>query len=40
MAYWMNTTGALGGATTALYLLPWLAILSGLWRSAAGLLSR
>jgi len=39
-AYWMNTTGALGGGTTALYLLPWLALLGGLWRAAAGLLSR
>ena len=40
VAYWMNTTGALGGGTTALYLLPWLAILGGAWRAAAGLLSR
>ena len=40
LAYWMNTTGGLGGGSTALYLLPWLAILGGLWRSAAGLLSR
>jgi hypothetical protein len=33
-------TGILGGATTPLYLLPWAAILGGLWRAAAGLLSR
>ncbi len=33
-------TGVLGGATTPLYLLPWAAILGGLWRAAAGLLSR
>ena len=39
-AYWMNTTGALGGGSTALYLLPWLAILGGGWRAASGLLSR
>lgn len=40
VAYWMNTTGALGGGGTALYLLPWLAILGGAWRAAVGLLSR
>jgi hypothetical protein len=39
-AYWMNTTGALGGGGTALYLVPWLAILGGGWRAASGLLSR
>jgi PAP2 superfamily len=39
-AYWMNTTGALGGGATALYLIPWLAMLGGAWRAAAGLLSR
>ncbi|MEO8229625.1 MAG: phosphatase PAP2 family protein [Chloroflexota bacterium] len=39
-AYWMNTTGALGGGSTALYLVPWLAILGGGWRAATGLLSR
>jgi hypothetical protein len=39
-AYWMNTTGALGGGSTALYLVPWLAILGGAWRAAVGLLSR
>jgi hypothetical protein len=36
----MNTTGALGGGGTALYLVPWLAILGGGWRAASGLLSR
>ena len=40
LAYWMNTTGALGGGTTALYLVPWLLMLGGAWRAAAGLLSR
>jgi hypothetical protein len=40
VAYWMNTTGALGGGTTALYLVPWLAIVGGTWRAAVGLLSR
>ncbi len=40
VAYWMNTTGALGGGSTALYLVPWLALLGGAWRAAAGLLSR
>lgn len=39
-AYWMNTTGALGGGSTALYLIPWLLMLGGAWRAAAGLLSR
>jgi membrane-associated phospholipid phosphatase len=39
-AYGMNTMGWLGGSTSALYLVPWLAILGGLWRSAAGVLSR
>jgi hypothetical protein len=29
-----------GGTATALYLLPWLAILGGLWRAAVGLVSR
>ncbi|MEA2538305.1 MAG: hypothetical protein QOF11_2539 [Chloroflexota bacterium] len=38
--YWMNTTGALGGGSTALYLVPWLALLGGAWRAAVGLLSR
>ena len=39
-AYWMNTTGSLGGGSTALYLVPWLAMVGGAWRAAAGLLSR
>jgi PAP2 superfamily len=39
-AYAMNTTGALGGGSTALYLVPWLLVLGGAWRAAAGLLSR
>lgn len=39
-AAWLARTGALGGASTPLYLVPWLAILGGLWRAAAGLLSR
>ena len=40
VAYGMNTMGWLGGSHGALYLLPWLAILGGLWRGAAGLVSR
>lgn len=39
MAYSMSTLGWAGGSQSALYLLPWLAVLGGLWRSAAGLLS-
>ena len=35
----MNWFGWAGGSGSALYLLPWLAILGGLWRSAAGLVS-
>jgi len=30
----------LGGSTTALFLVPWFAVLGGLWRAAAGLVSR
>ncbi|MGD0247894.1 MAG: phosphatase PAP2 family protein [Candidatus Limnocylindrales bacterium] len=40
LAFGMNAYGWVGGAQSALYLLPWLAILGGLWRSAAGLVSR
>jgi membrane-associated phospholipid phosphatase len=40
VAYGMNTMGWLGGSTSALYLVPWLALLGGLWRSASGILSR
>ncbi len=40
LAYGMSRFGWMGGTTTGLYLLPWLAILGGLWRGAAGLLSR
>ena len=40
IAYVMNAHGWFGGSSTALYLVPWLSILGGLWRSAAGLLSR
>ncbi len=36
----MSAFNLLDGAHGPLYLLPWLAILGGLWRSAAGLLSR
>jgi hypothetical protein len=36
----MNTMGWLGGSHNALYLVPWLALLGGLWRGSAGLLSR
>ena len=40
LAYGMNKLGWFGGTSTALYLIPWLAILGGLWRGAAGLVSR
>jgi hypothetical protein len=40
MAYGMNKLGWVGGTSSALYMLPWLAILGGLWRGAAGLVSR
>ena len=40
LAYGMNALGWLGGAHSALYLVPWLGILGGLWRAAAGLFSR
>jgi hypothetical protein len=40
LAYGMNKLGWFGGTSTGLYLIPWLAILGGLWRGAAGLVSR
>jgi PAP2 superfamily len=40
LAYGMNRLGWVGGSGSALYLLPWLAVLGGLWRSAAGLVSQ
>ncbi len=40
LAYGMNKLGWAGGTDSVLYLLPWLAILGGLWRGSAGLLSR
>jgi PAP2 superfamily len=40
VAYGMHALGWLGGPQSGLYLLPWLAILGGLWRGAAGLVSR
>jgi hypothetical protein len=36
----LNRTGIAGGASTPLYLVPWAALIAGLWRAAAGLLSR
>jgi len=36
----LANTGILGGTTTPLYLVPWVAILGGFWRAAAGLVSR
>jgi len=36
----MVIQGWLGGSSNPLYLLAWLGILGGLWRAAAGLLSR
>ncbi len=40
LAYGMNKLGWVGGTGTALYLLPWVAILGGLWRGAVGMVSR
>ena len=40
LAYGISTFGWLGGTTSGVYLVAWLAILGGLWRSAAGVLSR
>ncbi|MGA3057139.1 MAG: phosphatase PAP2 family protein [Candidatus Limnocylindrales bacterium] len=40
LAYGMSAFGWLGGAQSAVYLVPWLGILGGLWRAAAGLFSR
>ena len=37
---WLITTGALGGTTTPVYLVPWTVLLAGLWRLAAGLVGR
>ncbi|HEX7491249.1 MAG TPA: phosphatase PAP2 family protein [Candidatus Limnocylindrales bacterium] len=40
VAYGMNAHSLFGGSQNGLYLLPWIAILGGLWRAAAGLVSR
>ena len=40
VAFAMAKGGILGGSTTILYMVPWLAILGGLWRAAVGLVSR
>jgi hypothetical protein len=40
LAAGMNTQGWLGGSQSGFYLIAWLAILGGLWRSAVGLVSR
>jgi hypothetical protein len=40
LAAGMIVGGWLGGSSSPLYLLAWLGILGGLWRAAAGLLSR
>ncbi len=40
LAYGMNRLGWAGGTSTAFYMVPWLAILGGLWRGSAGLVSR
>ncbi|HEY6056824.1 MAG TPA: hypothetical protein VIV06_02280, partial [Candidatus Limnocylindrales bacterium] len=40
LAIAMVRAGILGGTSTPLYLVPWVAVLGGLWRAAAGLLSR
>jgi hypothetical protein len=39
LAYGMNQFGWVGGSGSILYLLPWMAILGGGWRSATGMLS-
>lgn len=36
----ISRTGLFGGAAAPVYLVPWAALLGGLWRAAAGLLSR
>jgi hypothetical protein len=36
----MSQLGWLAGSATALFLVPWFAVLGGLWRAAVGLLSR
>ena len=40
LAYGMNTQDWFGGSGSGLYMVAWLGILGGLWRGAAGLLSR
>ena len=40
LAYGMNTQGWLGGSQSPTYLVAWLVLLGGLWRGAAGLVSR
>ena len=39
LAYGMHQFGWIGGSGSVLYLLPWMAILGGGWRSATGMLS-
>jgi hypothetical protein len=39
LGYAMSSWGVLGGASTVLFLVPWFAVLGGLWRAAVGLLS-
>ena len=39
LAYGMHQFGWIGGSGSILYLLPWMAILGGGWRSATGMLS-
>jgi hypothetical protein len=39
LGYGMSALGWLGGTATALFLVPWAAVLGGLWRAAVGLLS-
>jgi hypothetical protein len=39
LGYAMSAFGALGGTGTALFLVPWFAVLGGGWRAAVGLLS-
>jgi hypothetical protein len=38
--YQIQSNDWFGGTASAVYLVPWAAVLGGLWRSATGLLSR
>ncbi len=40
VAYGMDAHGWFGGSQSGFYMVPWLAMLGGLWRGAVGLVSR